>query len=429
MSVDDEGNAIGNCATGPNGGAPVAWFSATGSGAQTPMAPLVAGEPCSVVGATYLTDLQVTQNMTKAVGNCSDANGVSNAVYWNISSGVPGGPTVLKPRQGILGILLEDVASKAMYTNGTFAAGESISATGDITPVAWKPEGHADLPYTMTYDSTNCVPAGITPVVYEGDGSSFDPDLGYVPTMVLNCPRVNGTNGAELVFLNPGSGLLSGIEYSEYDVALNPPVSGGACVVNAIGYSRTEEVALSVPNFTGVGAAGSCTAPGGLPVAVTWPQGNDPDIGLAGYSFTATPVTRDASIGQVASNAVAISPDGGEALITYTTAGLPSAAAWTPNLDTFQAIAPPSGSLGAVPVGLSNNGTVALNIQTATQNTEAALWTPAGGVVPLGFLGGGSNSLLTTIAPNDSDIPGTTYSGGSAENSSGQSIATIVIGP
>ncbi|GLQ45995.1 hypothetical protein GCM10007862_10460 [Dyella lipolytica] len=352
--INDNDTAVGNCSPqnvyGPSEG-----FADNGD-LVSPLQPLVVGQDCSAGG--------VADNGT-IIGECVDLNNKSFGVTWNAANPLAA-PVLLQPLPGLLNLDPDVTTASTGYNQSGFVVGESISGTGNATPVVWNPSVSGGSPMMLATQGSNCEAADISDTALNGE-----------PDAVLNCP-LNPTSAnpgpmvAEISIYQPG---LLGLLGSYVATAL--PIPSGATHCTADGINKFNQI------------VGTCHFPA-------------PDLPQTAYwaSPTSAPTLLTVPIGgNNARNAGAFINNAIPAAIVFhyqTNAGVTNPGFWIPSTNTVTLIPPLPGGLHAIAVCLGDNNTVVINSDIASEYGQAVVWTPTGGDLDEGDLNGGDNSAATS---------------------------------
>ncbi|MGY2273121.1 MULTISPECIES: hypothetical protein [Pseudomonas] len=355
-SINDNGQAVGNCSPASASANNVPWVAAQLGGPQQPLAPLASGQPCSV-GAIA--------NNGRLLGKCTDAANLSFAVIWSAST--PGSaPTKLNPLAGtFLFPLLRpaDVQTSAMAISQQGAVlAQSISASGAQTVVL--------------YTAGNGTPLRISDYGDNCNGIDVNSALinGY-PSLIMNCLGANATPVPKVAVRGSSGYATSSL-----------PVATGASYCTVAGINDQNQV------------VGTCVFPDSddhVPQTAFWPTP------FSQPKLLTLPLNAK-NFGLAINNAGHLLARRGDPT------GIPQILFWENPNDSFgiRPIQPLSGSVTTQAVGFAHDDTVAMICENSAQYITACTWTPNSSTQALGPINGGSKSQLSGISPNGGFVVG-----------------------
>lgn len=355
-SINDNGQAVGNCSPPSANANNLPWVAAQLGGPQQPLAPLTSGQPCRV-GAIA--------NNGRILGNCADAANLAFAVIW--SGSTPGSvPTKLNPLPGTFLFPLlrpSDVQTSAVAINQQGAVlAHSISASDAQTVVLYI-AGNG-TPLRISDYGDNCTGVDVNSALING-----------YPSLIMNCLGTNATPVPK-VAVRGGSGYVT-----------HPlPVATGASYCRVAGINDQNQ------------AVGTCVFPDSddnVPQTAFWPTPSSQP------KLLTLPLNAK-NVGVAINNAGHILARRGDPT------GIPKDLFWEDTNNSFgiRPILPLSGSVTTQAVGFAHNDTVALNCTNSAQYPTACFWTPAGGTQAFTPINGGLKSTLTAISLSGAFVAG-----------------------
>ena len=348
--INDSDNAVGACTPANASGAAAAWYAAAPGNTPTLLLPLVTGQACSADGVA---------NDGIIVGGCVNTNNIPFGVIWTSSTA---SPVQLQPLSLLqiqvtllqVSITLADVSTGATgYNQNGAIVGESVSPSGESTPVLYA--NGSGTPIPITGYASNCGAVDVNQTTVNGQ-----------PSVALDCP----TNPSSS---NPGPSFGAIAQYTAllggYVVTALPLPSGAThCTVAGINDSLE--------------AVGTCHSPA-------------PDHPQTAYWATPTSTPTLLTVSGSARNGGAFINASGNVVFEYQNSnGTGNAGFWNTSTNAVTLISPLTGGTRAVATGLGDNNKVTLTSETSasTEQPEAAEWTSSGGTVALGDLNGGKDS-------------------------------------
>jgi hypothetical protein len=355
--INNSGVTVGNCAPPSSSANNVAWVGdGAGHGAQTPLAPLASGQPCSVWGIAH---------SGQAIGGCADANNAYFATVWN--SALPSN-TPLKLDSLPATLLFPLLRPKDVSTAGT-----AVNGQGDIAGVSLNATGAGTVVF---YAAGSGAPERVSGW---GDGClAVDINLPSAgnPYIAMNCPNAAGNSTATVA-------IKGALGYGMTALAL--PTGASYCsVIRATNASQF---------------VGTCVYPNSAS-----------NVSKTAYwsSATAAPLVLTLSDGS-RNSAIGIN-QAGLVLAKQTTAdGRWQNLAWRPSTSPFpivQFIPMPSGSVWAQAIAIVDGSQVAVNAMTASQYFIGCTWSPSAGNVCVPAIAGGSISQIAAISENGAYMAG-----------------------
>lgn len=308
-------------------------FVALAPGSAVDLGRLTASRSCSAGAVT---------NSGRVIGSCLNGDSLSTAVVWNATA-----PTTVQALQPSGGVRSKATA----YNQSGVVAGLSVNANGTVRPVMW-PSNQTTaqtLPGDglLGLDTTNCVPADV-------DDVASNPAR---PQIVGNCPGSNGKPQAVLW----SNGLLS---YAATLLAL--PSGALYCAASQISNAR-------ILGHCDFGAQGGRTAlwttPASAPLLLTTipARNSGSDLNANG-----------GVVGQYMDS-------NGDSIPFY----------WDTTTNTRTDIPALAGGFNVSVTAIGDNGNVVGTSETGTGTSRAIRWTPVGGTVDLGTLGGKNSAPLS----------------------------------
>jgi hypothetical protein len=316
-SVNDAGTVVGSCNVDEGEQGFVRLPMALSS---TVLAPLTVTS-CAVLGITNAAAGNET-----IVGNCADANALSQGVFWS-SANPAAAPTLLQPLS-LLGLLPDLETEATAFNTSGIIVGISMDNDGDETPVSWSSTGYPTplepplLP--LLSENTGCEPAAINDA--------------RTPSIIANCGEYNADGGDQPV-------LWQGVT-SAY-IVLPLPSGADDCSVSAI-------------NLVGQ-ILGLCFYDSGVELVTVWGAGGTNPTVLMTVGGVAVSVTSDVGIndsGMVVCNYLA----GGAST------GFEEPCSWNPsggNTNAVAITAPGRATGPTTALSIGNNGKIAGVYETA----------------------------------------------------------------
>ncbi|WP_273820766.1 HAF family protein [Pseudomonas asplenii] len=310
------------------------------------------------------------------IGTCEDVNEVSQGVAWH-GSNLSAPPVQLQPLPILAGLhLVADVETDPVAVNQAgVVAGNSISPTGEISPVTWTAGGAANLLSPPLLGSvTNCSVADISDAA--------------TPSIIGNCPAGAGGLGKNqaVLWANASSG------YSTLAV----PSGASYCVASAINASGK---ILGTCYYTGTGSGTPNTYK-----TVQWATG--------GASAPAVLLTINGST-SLRNSGIAMNASGQITGNREKSGGFTTAFFWDPatgNNATPIPLLP--GSAQATAKAISNNGIVVGCGEVNGASEAFAYHSVGAALIPISSLGAGGNDCADAISPNGA------YTAGISEDAS-----------
>lgn len=362
--INNGGKAVGTCIPANGTGPAVPWVDeAFNDGIEVALPPLSRGQSCSTGGDA---------NNGTIIGECLNASGVAFAVTWNAASPTTG-PVKLTPVSGLLGLDPDVSTAATAYDQIGYVVGESYNTTAVGTPVLYAPGSGTAV--ELTSYGSNCVPVDITDTLVNG-----------MPEVAINCPNANGTVTPEVA---TATGLLGAY------VTSNLPLPSGSTYCSVTAIDNTDQL------------LGTCHTPGpDVPQTAFWPNA------------TTAPTLLVVTIGgSTARNAGDLLNNSGNAVVEYRQpgTGIDLPALWNPTTGNLTFIPPLPGGAHVTATCLADNNVVGLASEDSAENTEAAYWSPSGGLVAEGFVNDGEVSVVTGCSQNGAYLAATGE--GDGENS------------
>ncbi|MCR4540229.1 hypothetical protein NUV89_17720 [Pseudomonas sp. 18.1.10] len=357
-SINDSGQAVGNCLLPSASANNVPWVATAPGGSLQPLAALVSGQPCRVGGIT---------NSGWIVGDCSDASNIEFSVIWSTSN--PGTtPTKLNPLpRTLLFPLLRpaDVQTHAITLSQQGAVlAQSISASGNQTVVLYIPG--SGTPIRISTFGDNCAGIDVNSTLIYG-----------YPSLLMNCL---GTNAKPVPTV-----ATRGV--SGYNLNVLPvPTDASYCL--AAGMNDQSQI------------VGTCVFP-------------DSDDHVPQTAFWATPSSLPKLLTlplNAKNQGIAINNAGHILARRGDSTGIPQNLFWGDPKDSFgiRPIVPLPGSITTKAVDFAHNDTIVLTCENSAQYTTACTWTPDEGTQALAPINGGLKSQLTSISPTGKFVVGGT---------------------
>lgn len=357
IDINHSGITVGNSKPASTTANNIPWVAdGAAHGAQTELAALAIGQPCSVWAVS---------NNGKIVGDCRDASNSHFGVVWEAAS--PGTvPTKLDPLPATLLIPLlrpKDVATEGVAINDQGdVAGSSYDANGRGTVVFYATGSGS--PERVSGWGDNCTVADLNL-----------PTTG-AQQIALNCPNSAGNTTARVA-------EKTGLSYTMTDLAL--PTGATNCIVNSANKALSFVGTCLYPNSAvNVAKSAYWSSKTATPLVLTLSSGskNMP------VNFT------DAGLVLVAQNTA----DGRNQYMTWQPAPIP--------IPIITIITFPSGIVWGEAGVIVNGNVVGLNILTSDQYTQGCTWTATAGTVCLPSIGGGKNSRVTAVSKNGAYMAG-----------------------
>lgn len=357
VGVNDNAQAVGNCSSSTVSANKKQWYAAALAGPQQVLPSLVSGQPCNVGSIV---------NSGWIVGSCTNAGNLNFAVFWNAAT-LTNLPTATSPLPGTFLLpLLRDADTQtsptAVNQSGAVLA-QSISAKLQNTVVLYD-AGNA-TPRRVSNYGDNCSGVDVNNTVINGS-----------PSVLMNCPGVNGTPVPTIATWNSSSYVLT---------TLKKP--SGASFCWAVGLNDQLQ------------AVGTCVFSGST--------GNVPQT-----AYWATPSSAALLLTMplnAQNQAVAINNLGHVLAYGNDPSGVLKPLFWPDPNDSFtvQPIQPLPGSIQTTAAGFADNDTVAVNCLNASQYPCGGYWTPTTGTVAVPPLPGGLKSRLQGITHSGAIVYGT----------------------
>lgn len=371
--INDSNNAVGTCVPAGVGGQASAVYAAAAGNTFTPLQPLVTGQACS---ATGVADDGII------VGGCVNTNNIPFGVAWTSPTAAP---VQLQPLSLLqiqvtllqIDVTLGDVSTVATgYNQNGVVVGESISSSGESTPVLYA--NGSGTPIPIAGYATNCYAVDINQTTVNGE-----------PSVALDCPTnpSPSNSGPTYGAIAQYTALLGG-----YVVTALPLPSGAThCTVTGINDNLE--------------AVGTCHFPA-------------PDLPRTAVWATPTSVPTLLTVSGSARNAGRFINSSGNVVFEYqNSSGKDNAGFWNTSTNAVTLIPPLTGGTHAVAKGLGDNNKVTLTSETTNEQPEAAEWTSSGGTVALGDLNSGKKSGVA--GTNKSGTAAVIDGEGSTENDVG----------
>lgn len=364
-SVNDNGIAVGNCSPASTSANNVPFVANVNTpNSQTPLAPLLAHQPCFV---------SVVSTGGWIGGTCSNANNVYTAVVWNAAT--PGSPPIaLAPLPGTLLRAADVRTTITAFNQRGDMIGWSISSNEERSTVVWLAGSgtpvriFSSLLGLLGYND-KCIPTDVNNTLASG-----------YPSIALNCPGTNGITTAQIAQANASGYAVTSL-----------PIAGGAnrCTVRGINNS--------------VQAVGDCE----------YPQA---DINLTRTTVWNTPNTAPLTLTLAVNSknaGLAINNVGIALVARQDATGRTSYLTWLPSAGVLgiQLIVPPTGAVWAQAFSVADNSTVALNSTDSNQYSTGCIWAPATSSNPatiscLASIGGGKKNKLNALSQSGSYAAG-----------------------